>query len=76
LGGAANAVIEIEHSSNMAKTGETSLFGKCMAKTHKIINTVMVDDGWAQGMSQERFTPGRANALRLLRRVALGDHVA
>jgi hypothetical protein len=47
-----------------------------MAKTHKIINTVMVDDGWAQGMSQERFTPGRANALRLLRRVALGDHVA
>jgi hypothetical protein len=51
-------VIEIEHKSNMAKKGETSLFGKCMAKTHKIINTVMVGDGWAQGMSQERFSPG------------------
>jgi hypothetical protein len=48
-------VIEIEHKSNMAKKGETSLFGKCMAKTHKIINTVMVGD---QGMSQERFSPG------------------
>jgi hypothetical protein len=69
-------VTEIKQRSNMAKKGETSLFGKCMAKTHKIINTVMLDDGWAQGMSQERFTPGRANALRLLRRGALGDHVA
>jgi hypothetical protein len=57
LGGAANAVTEIKHRSNMAKKGETSLFGKCMAKTHKIINTVMVVDGWIHWMNQGGFVP-------------------
>jgi hypothetical protein len=41
----------------MAKKGETSLFGKCMAKTHKIINTVMVVDGWIHWMNQGGFVP-------------------
>jgi hypothetical protein len=56
LGGAEKAVIEIEHSSKMAINGKRSLFGKCMAKTQKVINTVMVVDGRTHEMSQGRAT--------------------
>jgi hypothetical protein len=44
--------MEIELSNKKAMREKTSRFGKCMARTHKIINTVMVVDGWAHGMSQ------------------------
>ena len=50
-------MIEIEHRSNKAKRGETSLFGKCMAKTRKIINSLMVVDAKAQQASLLRCLP-------------------
>jgi hypothetical protein len=48
----AHAAMDIEQSNKKAMREKTSRFGKCMAKTHKIINAVMVVDGWAHGMSQ------------------------
>jgi hypothetical protein len=43
--------MEIELSNKKAMREKTSRFGKCMARTHKIINTVMVVDARAHGMS-------------------------
>jgi hypothetical protein len=43
--------MDIEQSNKRAMREKTSRFGKGMAKTQKIINTGMVVDARAQGMS-------------------------
>jgi hypothetical protein len=48
--------MDIEQSNKKAMRGKTSRFGKCMAKTHKIVNIVMVVDARAQGMSLSLHT--------------------
>jgi hypothetical protein len=45
--------MDIEQSNKKAMREKTSRFGRCMAKTHKIINAVMVVDARAQGVSLE-----------------------
>jgi hypothetical protein len=43
--------MDIEQSNKKAMREKTSRFGRCMAKTHKIINAVMVVDAKAQPVS-------------------------
>jgi hypothetical protein len=57
LGDVANVEIEIKYN-NAAIKGKTSLFGKCMAKTHRIINSLVAVDAKAHSMSLELFSIG------------------